>query len=105
MVQGSTCTPGAPLTSPLPPSLTVGTAWRDYISICGLRTHGELGGHPVSELIYIHSKMLIADDRRVIIGQCWIWGPPQQAEAGEKWSRALPGATGWSRGMETAAEA
>ncbi|XP_003791251.2 phospholipase D2 [Otolemur garnettii] len=46
----------------------MGTAWRDYISICGLRTHGELGGHPVSELIYIHSKMLIADDRKVIIG-------------------------------------
>ncbi|EHH57610.1 Phospholipase D2 [Macaca fascicularis] len=44
----------------------MGTAWRDYISICGLRTHGELGGHPVSELIYIHSKMLIADDRTVI---------------------------------------
>ncbi|XP_063097830.1 phospholipase D2 isoform X2 [Cavia porcellus] len=46
----------------------MGTAWRDYMSICGLRTHGELGGHPVSELIYIHSKMLIADDRTVIIG-------------------------------------
>nr|XP_055223195.1 phospholipase D2 isoform X3 [Gorilla gorilla gorilla] len=46
----------------------LGTAWRDYISICGLRTHGELGGHPVSELIYIHSKVLIADDRTVIIG-------------------------------------
>ncbi|XP_067573019.1 phospholipase D2 isoform X2 [Pseudorca crassidens] len=46
----------------------MGTAWRDYISICGLRTHGELGRHPVSELIYIHSKMLIADDRTVIIG-------------------------------------
>nr|XP_058903909.1 phospholipase D2 isoform X2 [Kogia breviceps] len=46
----------------------MGTAWRDYISICGLRTHGELGSHPVSELIYIHSKMLIADDRTVIIG-------------------------------------
>uniref|UniRef100_A0A2K6SJ81 Phospholipase n=1 Tax=Saimiri boliviensis boliviensis TaxID=39432 RepID=A0A2K6SJ81_SAIBB len=46
----------------------MGTAWRDYISICGLRTHGELGGHPVSELIYIHSKMLIADDQIVIIG-------------------------------------
>ncbi|XP_045383052.1 phospholipase D2 isoform X2 [Lemur catta] len=46
----------------------MGTAWRDYISICGLRTHGELGGHPVSELIYIHSKLLIADDRTVIIG-------------------------------------
>ncbi|XP_060060200.1 phospholipase D2 isoform X2 [Erinaceus europaeus] len=46
----------------------MGTAWRDYISICGLRTHGELAGHPISELIYIHSKMLIADDRTVIIG-------------------------------------
>lgn len=45
------------------------------MSICGLRTHGELGGHPVSELVYIHSKMLIADDRTVIIGQCWIWAP------------------------------
>lgn len=58
-----------------PPSLwcTVGTAWRDYMSICGLRTHGELGGHPISELIYIHSKMLIADDRTVIIGQCGTW--------------------------------
>lgn len=46
----------------------MGTAWRDYMSICGLRTHGELGGHPISELIYIHSKLLIADDRTVIIG-------------------------------------
>ncbi|XP_004716185.1 phospholipase D2 isoform X1 [Echinops telfairi] len=46
----------------------MGTAWRDYMSICGLRTHGELAGHPVSELIYIHSKLLIADDRTVIIG-------------------------------------
>ncbi|XP_059763026.1 phospholipase D2 isoform X3 [Balaenoptera ricei] len=46
----------------------MGTAWRDYISICGLRTHGELGRHPVSELVYIHSKMLIADDWTVIIG-------------------------------------
>ncbi|KAG8517119.1 Phospholipase D2 [Galemys pyrenaicus] len=51
----------------------MGTAWRDYISICGLRTHGELESHPISELIYIHSKMLIADDRTVIIGQCWAW--------------------------------
>lgn len=66
--------PSAYFTTP-PPSLlcTVGTAWRDYMSICGLRTHGELGGHPISELIYIHSKMLIADDRTVIIGQCCSW--------------------------------
>lgn len=60
----------------------MGTAWRDYISICGLRTHGELGRHPVSELIYIHSKMLIADDRTVIIGQCWISAPGNERRVG-----------------------
>ncbi|XP_074081518.1 phospholipase D2 isoform X2 [Macrotis lagotis] len=46
----------------------MGTLWRDYVSVCGLRTHGELGGKLISELIYIHSKLLIADDRTVIIG-------------------------------------
>lgn len=85
MGQGSICIWRAILTSS---SLTlsllfiVGTAWRDYISICGLRTHGELDGHPVSELIYIHSKMLIADDRTVIIGQCWIWAPGSNRRVG-----------------------
>ncbi|KAG2468059.1 PLD2 Phospholipase, partial [Polypterus senegalus] len=42
--------------------------WKDYISFCGLRTHAQLQGTLVSELIYVHSKMLIADDRRFIIG-------------------------------------
>uniref|UniRef100_A0A8C5S6K7 phospholipase D n=1 Tax=Laticauda laticaudata TaxID=8630 RepID=A0A8C5S6K7_LATLA len=46
----------------------MGEAWRNYISFCGLRTHGELQGALLTELVYIHSKMLIADDRRVIIG-------------------------------------
>uniref|UniRef100_A0A4X2JZ57 Phospholipase n=1 Tax=Vombatus ursinus TaxID=29139 RepID=A0A4X2JZ57_VOMUR len=46
----------------------MGTLWRDYVSVCGLRTHGELSGKLLSELIYIHSKLLIADDRTVIIG-------------------------------------
>uniref|UniRef100_A0A8B9YUP1 Phospholipase n=1 Tax=Bos mutus grunniens TaxID=30521 RepID=A0A8B9YUP1_BOSMU len=70
MDQDSICNGGHLSPHSLPPHLllTVGTEWRNYISICGLRTHGELGGHPVSELIYIHSKMLIADDRTVIIG-------------------------------------
>lgn len=85
MGQGSMCPWRAPgISSPFPNLLLlVGTAWRDYISICGLRTHGELGGHPVSELIYIHSKMLIADDRTVIIGQCWIRVPGSKSGAGE----------------------
>lgn len=40
----------------------------NYISITGLRTHADLGGKLVTELIYVHSKMLIADDNTVIIG-------------------------------------
>ncbi|XP_050789512.1 phospholipase D2 isoform X4 [Gopherus flavomarginatus] len=46
----------------------IGDEWKNYISICGLRTHGDLGGSLLTELIYIHSKLLIADDRRVLIG-------------------------------------
>uniref|UniRef100_H2Z4U1 Phospholipase n=1 Tax=Ciona savignyi TaxID=51511 RepID=H2Z4U1_CIOSA len=44
-----------------------GMAWR-YISFCGLRTHSELMGKPITEIIYVHSKMMIVDDRLVIIG-------------------------------------
>ena len=40
----------------------------DYISICSLRQHGELLGTLVTELIYIHSKLMIVDDRLVICG-------------------------------------
>uniref|UniRef100_A0A665WIP7 Phospholipase n=1 Tax=Echeneis naucrates TaxID=173247 RepID=A0A665WIP7_ECHNA len=42
--------------------------WMNYISFAGLRTHCELEGRLVTELIYVHSKMLIADDNTVIIG-------------------------------------
>uniref|UniRef100_F6WA81 Phospholipase n=1 Tax=Ciona intestinalis TaxID=7719 RepID=F6WA81_CIOIN len=44
-----------------------GNAWR-YISFCGLRTHSKLMGKPITEIIYVHSKMMIVDDRLVIIG-------------------------------------
>ncbi|XP_075905242.1 phospholipase D1 [Nelusetta ayraudi] len=46
----------------------MGDQWMNYISITGLRTHADLGGKLVTELIYVHSKMLIADDNTVIIG-------------------------------------
>ncbi|RXM30666.1 Phospholipase D1 [Acipenser ruthenus] len=46
----------------------MGNQWINYISFCGLRTHAELAGKLVTELIYVHSKMLIADDNTVIIG-------------------------------------
>ncbi|KTG04377.1 hypothetical protein cypCar_00009133 [Cyprinus carpio] len=46
----------------------MGDQWINYISFGGLRTHAELEGKLVTELIYVHSKMLIADDNTVIIG-------------------------------------
>ncbi|XP_072567544.1 phospholipase D1-like isoform X2 [Paramormyrops kingsleyae] len=46
----------------------MGDQWINYISFGGLRTHAELEGRLVTELIYVHSKMLIVDDNTVIIG-------------------------------------
>ncbi|XP_004675021.1 PREDICTED: phospholipase D1 isoform X2 [Condylura cristata] len=46
----------------------LGNQWINYISFCGLRTHSSLEGNLVTELIYVHSKLLIADDNTVIIG-------------------------------------
>ncbi|XP_056869681.1 phospholipase D1 isoform X1 [Takifugu flavidus] len=46
----------------------MGDQWMNYISFAGLRTHAELEAKLVTELIYVHSKMLIADDNTVIIG-------------------------------------
>ncbi|XP_029471136.1 phospholipase D1 isoform X1 [Rhinatrema bivittatum] len=46
----------------------IGDQWMNYISFCGLRTYAELEGKLVTELIYVHSKLLIADDNTVIIG-------------------------------------
>ena len=40
----------------------------DYISFCSLRTHSSLLKIPVTELIYVHSKLTIVDDRLVICG-------------------------------------
>uniref|UniRef100_A0A1B6CGW4 Phospholipase n=1 Tax=Clastoptera arizonana TaxID=38151 RepID=A0A1B6CGW4_9HEMI len=40
----------------------------EYISFHGLRTHSVLNGELVTELIYVHSKLLIADDRIIICG-------------------------------------
>lgn len=61
----------------------------NYISFAGLRTHAELEAKLVTELIYVHSKMLIADDNTVIIGHaasacalnrlCCVAAPPADA--------------------------
>lgn len=39
-----------------------------YISFHSLRTHSMLDSSPVTELIYVHSKLMIVDDRVVICG-------------------------------------
>ncbi|XP_071943012.1 phospholipase D1-like [Antedon mediterranea] len=40
----------------------------NYISFYGLRNHGNLNGTLVTELVYIHSKLMIVDDKIVIMG-------------------------------------
>lgn len=40
----------------------------EYITFHGLRTHSTLGSEPVTELVYVHSKLLIADDKIIICG-------------------------------------
>lgn len=40
----------------------------EYVSFYGLRNHSVLHGSLVTELIYVHSKLLIADDAIVICG-------------------------------------
>lgn len=40
----------------------------EYITFHGLRNYAELGNTLVTELIYVHSKLLIADDRVMICG-------------------------------------
>ena len=39
-----------------------------YIYFFSLRNHGKIKGVPVTELIYIHSKLLIVDDEKVLMG-------------------------------------
>ncbi|KAI4479700.1 hypothetical protein M0804_010750 [Polistes exclamans] len=40
----------------------------EYITFHGLRTHAMLNGTLVTELIYVHSKLMIVDDKTVICG-------------------------------------
>ena len=45
-------------------------AWcvKNYFSVYGLRTHDLLSGMLATEIIYVHSKLMIVDDRLTIIG-------------------------------------
>lgn len=45
-----------------------GIKFEDYISFYSLRNYGALGTNVVTEQVYIHSKIMIVDDRIAIIG-------------------------------------
>lgn len=42
--------------------------WQQYLTLLNLRNWDTLGGKPVTEQIYVHSKLLIADDRVAVLG-------------------------------------
>ncbi len=46
----------------------VGIDPADYLTILGLRQHGKIGNLPVTELVYVHSKIIIVDDQYALIG-------------------------------------
>jgi phospholipase D1/2 len=46
----------------------MGDKWKNYISFYSLRTHGLVNNVPTTERIHVHSKLLIVDDTKVIIG-------------------------------------
>lgn len=46
----------------------VGDEWRNYLTLLNLRNWETIGGRPVTEQIYVHSKLLIADDRVAVLG-------------------------------------
>lgn len=47
---------------------SVGDQWQEYLTLLNLRNWETIGGRPVTEQIYVHSKLLIADDRVAILG-------------------------------------
>ena len=46
----------------------IGEKWEDYIGFYSLRNHELVNGIPRTEIIYIHSKLMIVDDIYVICG-------------------------------------
>jgi phospholipase D1/2 len=51
-----------------PYELIASAEWAPYLTLLNLRTADIVGGQLRTEQIYVHSKLLIADDRQVIMG-------------------------------------
>jgi len=46
----------------------MGDQWKNYICFLSLRTHGILNGVPKTDYIEVHSKVIIVDDTKAIVG-------------------------------------
>ena len=46
----------------------MGNKWKNYISFFSLRNHALVNNVPKTEIIYIHCKLMIIDDKTVLIG-------------------------------------
>ena len=46
----------------------MGDKWKEYIGFYSLRGHAMVNNVPATEIIYIHSKLMIIDDTTVILG-------------------------------------
>ena len=46
----------------------MGDKWTNYLGFFSLRNHGIINNIPKTEIIYIHSKIMIVDDKKVLIG-------------------------------------
>ena len=46
----------------------MGEKWKEYIGFYSLRGHDLVNNVPVTEIVYIHSKLMIVDDTTVILG-------------------------------------
>ena len=49
-------------------SKIMGNKWSNYIGFYSLRNHALVNGVPKTEIIYIHSKLMIVDDTKVLLG-------------------------------------
>ena len=46
----------------------MGNQWKNYIKFYSLRNHALVNNIPKTEIVYIHSKLMIVDDTKVLLG-------------------------------------
>jgi phospholipase D1/2 len=46
----------------------MGNKWKNYIRFYSLRNHALINNVPKTEIVYIHSKLMIVDDTKVLLG-------------------------------------